>query len=64
MSVLSAFYDLFVGVSSVTAGMIAKNYGYSAAFLMAALSLILAAIAGRAVFKALAESDSPQPATG
>lgn len=47
---LSAFYDLFVGASSFTAGAVAKSYGYSSAFLMAAFALIAAAIVGRWVF--------------
>lgn len=47
---LSAFYDLFVGMSSVVAGTIANRFGYSAAFAMAALALIAAAIAGKFVF--------------
>jgi len=51
VGVLSAFYDLFVGISSFAAGIIARYYGYSAAFLMAALALIAAAVAGRFVFR-------------
>lgn len=47
---LSAFYDLFVGMSSVAAGAVAGNFGYPAAFSMAALALVAAAIAGRFVF--------------
>ena len=50
VSILSAFYDLFVGVSSFTAGAVAKQFGYSAAFIMAAGALGAAAIAGRFVF--------------
>jgi MFS family permease len=50
IGVLSAFYDLFVGVSSFTAGAVAQRFGYSIAFYMAAASLIAAAIAGRFVF--------------
>jgi MFS family permease len=61
VSILSAFYDLFVGVSSVTAGTVAKHYGYSAAFYMAAASLLLAAIAGRAVFKSAEHGNAPVP---
>jgi MFS family permease len=60
VSVLSAFYDLFVGVSSIAAGTVANSYGYSAAFYMAAGSLILAAVAGRAVFKPGANRGTPQ----
>jgi len=47
---LSAFVDLFVGISSFTAGAVAHRFGYSAAFALAALSLIAAAVAGRFVF--------------
>ena len=50
IGLLSAFYDLFVGVSSFAAGSVAQNFGYSAAFYMAAFALIGAAIAGRFVF--------------
>jgi len=49
---LSAFYDLFVGISSFVAGTTAKHYGYSAAFLMAVVALGAAAIVGRFVFPA------------
>ena len=52
VSVLSAFYDLFVGISSFAAGVVAKRLGYSAAFLMAAAALAAAAVAGRFVFAA------------
>jgi MFS family permease len=50
VSMLSAFYDLFVGTSSFVAGAVAKHYGYAATFLMAAAALVLAAIAGKWVF--------------
>jgi hypothetical protein len=50
VSVLSAFYDLFVGMSSFSAGLLANRFGYSAAFLMAIAALAAAAIAGRFVF--------------
>jgi len=50
VGILSAFYDLFVGVSSFTAGWVAHRWGYGAAFLMAAIALIFAAAAGRFVF--------------
>ena len=71
VSVLSAFYDLFVGLSSFAAGAVANRFGYAAAFYMAAISLIAAAIAGRTVFPenetvepvelAMAESDAQIP---
>jgi MFS family permease len=50
VSVLSAFYDLFVGMSSFSAGLIANSFGYQAAFLMAVGSLGAGAVAGRYVF--------------
>uniref|UniRef100_Q025E3 Major facilitator superfamily MFS_1 n=1 Tax=Solibacter usitatus (strain Ellin6076) TaxID=234267 RepID=Q025E3_SOLUE len=50
IGVLSAFYDLFVGISSFTAGWVAHQFNYSAAFAMAAVALIAAAIAGKFVF--------------
>ena len=50
VSMLSAFYDLFVGLSSFAAGWVAHQSGYAAAFLMAAVALVAAAIAGRSVF--------------
>lgn len=46
VSFLSAFYDLFVGTSSVVAGRVAEQRGYPAAFIMAAVALSGAAIAG------------------
>ncbi len=52
VSVLSAFYDIFVGASSISAGFLANAYGYRAAFIMAIVGLGAAAIAGRAVFNA------------
>ena len=50
VGVLSACVDLFVGISSLAAGTVASRLGYRAAFLMAAISLGAAAIAGRYVF--------------
>jgi len=50
LGVLTAFYDLFVGVSSFGAGALASKYGYQAAFVLAAFALVVAAIAGRWVF--------------
>jgi MFS family permease len=52
VGVLSAFYDLFVGMSSFAAGVVAKRFGYPAAFVMAAAALGAAAFAGRFVFSA------------
>jgi MFS family permease len=56
VGILSAFYDLFVGLSSFAAGWVAHQWGYAAAFLMAAVALVAAAIAGKFVFFARAES--------
>jgi MFS family permease len=50
VGVLSAFVDLFVGISSFSAGVVANRFGYSAAFVMAAAALVAAAIAGQFVF--------------
>jgi hypothetical protein len=60
--VLSAFVDLFVGISSFVAGAMAHRFGYSAAFALAAVALIAAAVAGRFVFNAGSETDSSVPA--
>ena len=51
VGVLTAFCDLFVGISSFTAGWVAHQWGYAATFVMAALALIAAAAAGRRVFR-------------
>lgn len=50
VGVLSAFYDLFVGLSSFAAGGVASHFGYSAAFYMAAAALGAAAITALFVF--------------
>ena len=50
LGVLTAFYDLFVGVSSFAAGAVAARFGYPATFLTAALALVAAAVAGWFVF--------------
>lgn len=64
VGVLSAFYDLFVGISSFGAGAIAKHYGYSAAFVMAAGAIVFAALAGRMAFKEVpVETSVAQTAT-
>ena len=61
VSVLGAFVDLFVGISSFSAGIVAKRFGYSAAFMMAAAALVVAAIAGQFVFSAtIAEAAIPE----
>ena len=62
LGVLTAFYDLFVGISSLAAGAIAGKFGYPAAFLMAAGALVAAAIVGRFVFSsAKLKRDRLQP---
>ena len=50
MGILSAFYDLSVGMSSFAAGWASHKFGYAAAFVMAAVALVVAAIAGRRLF--------------
>lgn len=50
VGILSAFYDLFVGVSSFAAGAVSSRFGYPAAFFMAVVAIGAAAIAGRYVF--------------
>lgn len=50
VGVLSAFYDLFVGMSSFAAGAMANRFGYPAAFMMAAGAIGAAALAGAFVF--------------
>lgn len=57
VSILSAFYDLFVGLSSFTAGAVAGRFGYPAAFLMAVGALAAAAVAGRFVFTSTGTTD-------
>jgi len=50
LGLLTAFYDLFVGVSSFAAGAVAGRFGYAAAFLMAAVAVLAAGVVGRFVF--------------
>jgi MFS family permease len=50
VGVLSAFYDLFVGLSSFAAGAVSQRWGYSAAFLMGAAALGASAILGFFLF--------------
>jgi len=50
VGILSAYYDIFVGLSSFAAGALSKRFGYPAAFAMAVVALLGAAIAGRFVF--------------
>jgi len=58
VGVLSAFYDLFVGVSSFAAGTVSTHFGYSAAFYMAAASLAVAGVLGAIFFR-----DAPEVST-
>jgi MFS family permease len=57
VGVLSAFVDLFVGISSFVAGALANRFGYSAAFTIGAVALLAAAFAGRFVFTASATGE-------
>lgn len=50
VGILSAYYDVFVGISSFAAGAMAKRFGYPAAFAMAVVALAGAVVAGRFVF--------------
>ncbi|HLK61919.1 MAG TPA: MFS transporter [Bryobacteraceae bacterium] len=50
LGVLTGFFDLFVGVSSLGAGAVAARFGYTMAFWMGAMSLGAAALAGWYVF--------------
>jgi len=50
VGILSAFYALFVGMSSLLAGRIADKHGYPAAFIMAAIALTGSLITGAFVF--------------
>lgn len=59
LGVLTAFYDLFVGISSFAAGAVATRFGYPAVFLTAAGALGAAAIAGRFVFAAGRNDPTP-----
>jgi MFS family permease len=52
VGVLSAFVDLFVGVSSFLAGAVANRFGYAAVFLAAIASLGAAAVLGQKLFGA------------
>jgi MFS family permease len=56
VSVLSAFYDVFVGASSFAAGILANSFGYTSAFIMAIAALIVGAVVAMPVF---ASSDAP-----
>jgi len=59
IGVLSAFVDLFVGISSFVAGAVAKHAGYAATFMVATTALAAAAAAGRVVFASRPESEIP-----
>ena len=52
VSVLSAFYDVFVGASSFAAGLLANAFGYRSAFIMSLIALGASAIVARSVFAA------------
>ncbi|HXB75014.1 MAG TPA: MFS transporter [Candidatus Acidoferrales bacterium] len=59
LGVLTAFYDLFVGIGSLAAGAIANRFGYAAAFLMAAAAIGASAVSGRYVFRGHGAGSSP-----
>lgn len=61
VGILSAFYDLFVGISSFSAGAVAKRFGYPAAFGMAIVGIGAAAVAGHFVFFRGAEEEEKEP---
>jgi len=50
VGVLSAFYDLFVGMGAFAAGAVSGRFGYASAFVMAVIALAGAAFMGRFVF--------------
>ncbi len=50
LGVLTGCFDLSVGVSSLAAGAVASKFGYTSAFLMGAVALAGAAVAGLYVF--------------
>jgi MFS family permease len=60
VGVLTAFYDLFVGISSFAAGSVAHRFGYPSVFVMAAIAVGAAAVAGRFVFRDSVESNSEE----
>ncbi len=60
IGVMSAFYDLFVGMSSFAAGAVAKQFGYQAAFVMGVAGIGLAALTGRVVFYRAAAVPVPE----
>jgi predicted MFS family arabinose efflux permease len=51
VGMLTAFYDLFVGISSFAAGSVAQSFGYPSVFAMAAAAIVAAAVTGRWVFR-------------
>jgi len=52
IGILGAFYDLFVGIGSFSAGALSDHFGYASAFGMAAAALGVAAIIGWFLFPA------------
>ncbi len=59
VGLLSAFYDLFVGISSFAAGEVSTRFGYSSAFLMGAGAVVCAAVLGLVVFPRADSAASP-----
>ena len=61
VGILSAFYDFFVGSGSFAAGAISHNFGYPAAFVMAAVALLASATAAWFVLPSAANRSLLQP---
>lgn len=53
IGILGAFYDLFVGIGSFSAGAIADHFGYSWTFIMAAAAIGVAGLVGWVLFPAV-----------
>ncbi len=61
VSVLSAFYDVFVGASSFSAGLLANSFGYTSAFIMATVALLAGAATATVVFAETDAAEEPVP---
>lgn len=53
IGILGAFYDLFVGIGSFSAGTIADHFGYAWTFIMAAAAIGVAGLIGWVLFPAV-----------
>jgi MFS family permease len=60
VSYLGAFYDLFVGIGSFSAGIVSDRFGYPSAFVMAVAALVLSGAIGWKVFQG-AEMSTREP---